>query len=128
MYPCVSNLITLFATFCFCFHSKVYLFKMTARFHDCMTIEPYLKTVVVCNLLGSPIKKRVLYAYVFFIRLLKWSFFFEISSFQVSFVYPWTSMPCFFALASSCSSVSPVIVWVQTGSPASLQFNDKVIL
>jgi hypothetical protein len=37
-------------------------------------------------------------------------------------------MPCFFALASSCSSVSPVIVWVQTGSPASFQFNDKVIL
>ena len=31
-------------------------------------------------------------------------------------------------LASSSSSVSPVIVWVQTGSPASLQFNDKVIL
>jgi hypothetical protein len=65
--------------------------------------------------------------YVFFMRLLKRSLFFEISSLQVSSVYPWTSIPCFFALASSSSAVSPCIVCVQTGSPASLQFNDKVM-
>jgi hypothetical protein len=45
---------------------------------------------------------------------LKRSLFFEISSFQVSSVYPWTSIPCLFALARSSSSVSPVMVCVQT--------------
>ena len=40
---------------------------------------------------------------------------------------PCTSMPCFFAFCNSSSSVSPYIVWVQTGSPASLQFRLNVI-
>src|SRR4030095_7060102 len=48
------------------------------------------------------------------------------SSFHVSSVYPCTSIPCFLALARS-SSVSPYIVCVQTGTPASLQFKLNVI-
>ena len=39
---------------------------------------------------------------------------------------PGTSIPCFLALARSSSSVSPYMVCVHTGSPASLQFRLNV--
>jgi hypothetical protein len=61
------------------------------------------------------------------ISFLKCSQFFATSSFHVSSVYPCTSNPCFLALARSSSSVSPYIVCVHTGSPASLQFRLSVI-
>lgn len=67
-------------------------------------------------------KRRRKVVYELFMSLRKWSAFLAISSFHVCSVYPWTSTPCFFAFCNTSSSVSPYIVCVHTGSPASLQF------
>jgi hypothetical protein len=66
-------------------------------------------------------KKRGLKViYELFMSLRKWSRFLAISSFHVCSVYPWTSIPCFLAFCNTSSSVSPYLVCVHNGSPASL--------
>ena len=57
--------------------------------------------------------------YELFMSLRKWSLFFETSSSHCSLVYPCTSIPCFFAFSNNSSSVSPYMICVHTGSPAS---------
>lgn len=54
-------------------------------------------------------KKEILF-YTSFIKFLKCSRFLEISSCNVSSVYPCSLIPCSLALANSSSSVSPYIV------------------
>lgn len=75
-------------------------------------------------------KKEILF-YTSFIKFLKCSRFLEISSCNVSSVYPCSLIPCSLipcslALANNSSSVSSYIVRFQTLSPASLQLIESV--
>ncbi len=70
-------------------------------------------------------KKEMLF-YTSFIKFLKCSRFLEISSCNVSSVYPCSLIPCSLALANNSSSVSSYNVQLQTLSPASLQLIESV--